>query len=362
MSRFSRSTLAGFGLVLAVLVVAAFMISRTPGSVLGGDLLTISLAQPGDDQVTYVLSEGSSASTIGDELQALGVIRSGSQFQLLVSLMGVHDRIQADTYRFQKGLPATVVIDRMVNRVTIPTDRVTFPEGIRIEEMAALAEEAGFGTRDEFLAAVAAATVPPELEAIIPAGTTYDRFQGFLFPDTYILPVGAQPEDLVSLMLDTMVIRFSAELQQAAAAQGLTPYDAIRLAAIVEREAVLAEERPVIASVFLNRLRDGIKLDADPTVQYAVAADPASVAEFGYWKRGLTVADLDTVSPYNTYLNAGLPPSPITNPGLAAIEAVAHPDVTPFYYFVADGIKGDGSHVFAETYEEHLVNVDRYLE
>ncbi len=119
----------------------------------------------------------------------------------------------------------------------------------------------------------------------------------------------------------------------------------------------MPEERPIIASVFLRRLRLGIPLEADPTVQYALANDPASVAKHGYWKQELTTQDLDVDSPYNTYRNVGLPPGPIANPGLDSILAVIRPEQTNYLYFVA---KPDGSHAFAETLEEHLQNIQKY--
>jgi UPF0755 protein len=131
----------------------------------------------------------------------------------------------------------------------------------------------------------------------------------------------------------------------------------VALAGIVEREAVVAAERPIIASVFQNRLREGIALQADPTVQYAITEDSASVALYGYWKAELTVDDLAFDSLYNTYVYAGLTPGPIANPGLDAIQSVIRPAQTQFLYFVA---KGDGTHAFAETLDEHLANIERY--
>jgi len=131
----------------------------------------------------------------------------------------------------------------------------------------------------------------------------------------------------------------------------------VTLASIVEREAVEPSERPIIASVFLNRLRAGIALQADPTVQYAVGQNNPSVAKYGYWKKDLTLDDLQVDSPYNTYVHPGLPPGPIANPGLASINAVVRPASTNYLYFVA---KNDGTHVFAETLEEHLRNVEQY--
>lgn len=358
----ARTTVAGAGFLVVLLAVAGVVIARTPGDVLGGTDSSPSAFVMPSGEVEYTLVPGASAAEIGSELEAAGVIQSGRQFELLVSLMGVHNVIQADTYVFQRGMPAAAVIDRMVRGEAVPEVRLTFPEGIRIEEMAAIVEESGFATAGAFLEAVAAAEVPAGLLGVIPDGAGYERFQGFLFPDTYGMPVNATAADLVAYMLDTMAQRFSTELREAAAAQNLTPYEAVALASVVEREAVIADERPLIAGVFYNRLREGAPLEADPTTQFAIALDPASVAEFGYWKRELTQADLDNPSPYNTRVNAGLPPGPITNPGLAAIEAVAHPATTDYYYFFANAKEGDGSHVFAVTLDEHIQNVATYGE
>jgi UPF0755 protein len=134
-------------------------------------------------------------------------------------------------------------------------------------------------------------------------------------------------------------------------------HDELILASIVEREAVLPEERALIASVYLNRIAAGMPLQADPTVQYALTQRPGSVQEFGYWKRSLTFDDLEFASTYNTYVQTGLPPGPIANPGIESITAVIRPAQTNFLFFVATG---EGGHVFSETYEEHLANVQKY--
>ena len=144
---------------------------------------------------------------------------------------------------------------------------------------------------------------------------------------------------------------------QAALDAGLPIHTVVTLASIVEREAAVPEERPIIAQVFLKRIREGVPLEADPTVQYALGNDAFNVVQFGYWKQDLTEADLFVDSPYNTYQVSGLPPGPIANPGTESIAAVINPAETDFLYFVA---KGDGSHAFAETLEEHLANVEMY--
>jgi UPF0755 protein len=148
------------------------------------------------------------------------------------------------------------------------------------------------------------------------------------------------------------------KLRQQFTANGLTLHQAVTMASIVEREAAIAAEQPIIASVYLNRLRRNMPLQADPTVQFAVAnANLAEALGYGFWKRDLTRDDLKNLSPYNTYVQRGLPPGPICSPGLAALEAVANPAQTDFLFFVA---KGDGSHVFSKTDVEHAANVERY--
>ncbi|MFN0144888.1 MAG: endolytic transglycosylase MltG [Dehalococcoidia bacterium] len=345
---------AAVGFFVFVAVVAGYAVARTPGDVLDGPIVTTNGAAPVGGQVTYVLETNKSARQIGDELQQLGVIRSGDQLQLLVALMGLESKLSAGEYVLDRGSSALTVIDSITVKLSSPTVKVTFPEGLRVEEMAEIAEQRGFGSRDQFLRAVAEATVPPELAGVIPENA---GLQGYLFPDTYILPEGSTAAQLVALMLKTFVRRFTPELQAAAKARGLSVHQAVTLASIVEREAAVAEERPMIAAVFYNRLDASDLLGADPTVQFAVALSAASVEQFGWWKKELTVEDLRNSSAYNTRLVAGLPPGPITNPGLASLEAVAHPATTDAYYFVADARKADGSHVFAETLAEHERNI-----
>ena len=349
-------------LIAFLVVLAGYFIWRTPGDLLGNDLA--SHQQPGGQRgsVHYTLPEGASAASVGEELQSLGVIESSRQFQLLVSLMGVQNKLSAGDYNLPKGASTLAIIDTITVKESGPVIRVTFPEGIRIEEMAVIAERAGLGPASGFLDAVKTLPLPPELESAIPPADqlgTY-RLEGYLFPDTYILPKTATPSDLVGLMLSTFLDRFSPQLRASAQARGLSIHQTVTLASIVEREAVIPGERPLIAGVFLNRIAAGDMLGADPTTQFTVAMNPASVEEFGWWKKELTIDDLRLDSPYNTRLHPGLPPGPITNPGLASLEAAANPESTDYYYFVADAKKGDGSHVFAVTFEEHERNQAEY--
>lgn len=179
--------------------------------------------------------------------------------------------------------------------------------------------------------------------------------EGFLFPDTYNLPVQPTALDIIERMLVNFDQRFTTEMRQAAVEQEMTIYQVVTLASIVEREAVAAEERPIIAGVFLNRLEKGMNLDSCPTVQYALGYQEDAAQ---WWKTPVTLAEFAQVnSLYNTYLHRGLPPGPICSPGLASIQAVLEPVETDYLYFLA---KGDGSHAFATTFEEHLQNQQKY--
>jgi UPF0755 protein len=180
--------------------------------------------------------------------------------------------------------------------------------------------------------------------------------EGYLFPDTYRLAMNATAYDLMRRMLQNFDQQVTPEIRAGFSQGNLSLYQGLTVAAIVEREAVVPSERPLIAGVFLNRVRDGWFLGADPTVQYALGYQPE---EGTWWKRRISFADLEVVSPYNTYRNIGMPPGPIANPGLEAIRATAYPTVTEYYFFMVECDKNDGSHVFVATEAEHLANYRR---
>ncbi len=232
---------------------------------------------------------------------------------------------------------------------------VTVVEGWRLEEIADAVDAQDAISREDFLEAALARNFDFDFLRRLGPETP---LEGYLFPATYFYSRSDSAEDLIQQMLEAMDENFSQELRDDALDQGLTMHSTLTLASIVEREAQISEERPVIAQVFLKRLRVGIPLEADPTVQYALAEDVESVAESGYWKAELTALDLEVDSPYNTYRFGGLPPAPIAAPRLESIQAVIDPADTNFLYFVA---KPDGSHAFAETLEEHERNVEEFL-
>jgi UPF0755 protein len=339
---------------LAAVGLAAWVVSCTPSAVLQNEPSLPVLPTPsGADSVSLEVTPGESAGDISRRLEEAGVIESGRLFRILVALMGVEDEMVAGRYEFDRGMPTLQVIGRLRQGITMPLT-VTVPEGLRSEEVALLMEREGIVTAEDFQRALASEAYDFDFLSERPPGA---GLEGYLFPATYGFSRGVTAEEVVRRMLAAFDAQVTPELRQAIQASGLTLHEGVTLASIVEREAVLPEERPIIASVFLNRLRLGMPLEADPTVQYALANDPASVDRFGFWKQGLTTEDLQVDSPYNTYVNGGLPPGPIANPGLASLQAVAYPAQTDYLYFVA---RNDGSHVFAETLEEHLRNVEQY--
>jgi UPF0755 protein len=176
--------------------------------------------------------------------------------------------------------------------------------------------------------------------------------EGFFFPDAYQVPRNISLDQLIQIILKNFDLQVTDEIRQGFARQGLTLLQGVTLASIVQKEAVVEDEQPIIASVFLNRLKKEMRLDSDPTVQYALGFNSSQLT---WWSNPLSAADLQIDSHYNTYLYAGLPPGPISNPGLSALQATAFPAETPYFYFRAK-CDGSGTHNFAVTLEEQMQN------
>lgn len=348
MSSRTVSLAATFAAILLIAVAAWLMLN---GSDSVDDVGPLQPVPRGHEPVAVTVEEGDSPQDIGETLEDAGVIDSATRFQVLVAFMGYDQLLQAGEYEFVRGTPALEAIYRM-RRGEVSSKAVTVVEGWRLEEVADAAADQGI-SRDEFVATASNAS-QFEFDFLddLPEGTDVE---GYLYPATYSVGTDETADGLITKMLQAFEDNLPLGVRVSASQVGLSFHEVVTLASIIEREAKVAEERPIMAQVFLSRLRLGIPLEADPTVQYAVAEDPASVAEFGYWKTGLTEEDLLKDSPYNTYVYAGLPPGPIANPRLDSILAVLNPSDTDFLYFVA---KPDGSHVFAETFEEHLQNVE----
>ena len=272
---------------------------------------------------------------------------------------GLDSLLEAGSFHIDPRITYPELAKRLTN-ATIEEIELRFIEGWRLEEMVnyLTAVQPAEIDPDEFLKIVMNQDLTDlssyEFLSSLPESAT---LEGFLFPDSYRVSVTASAEDLVHIMLDNFDDKLSPATRQAMGAQGLTIFEAVTLASVIQRESVISSESPAIAGVFLNRLRDGIRLQADPTVQYALGFQQSSES---WWKSPLTSEDLEVNSPYNTYAVPGLPAGPISNPGLSYLEAVAAPLASDYFFFVADcEAEVPGSHIFSKTFDEHLIYVQR---
>ncbi|MHB0876067.1 MAG: endolytic transglycosylase MltG [Anaerolineae bacterium] len=303
--------------------------------------------------VAFDVVAGETAEDVALRLQNLDLIRDASAFKMLLQYYGIDTQIEAGRFQFSPAMHSEEIAQALRHASANETVLVTL-EGWRLEQEAQAVEMA-FGDGQGFQQAAAGTAVAIPAWVGAPAGTR--SLEGLLFPNTYRLDPEAGGADVAAAMLAEFEAQFDEDRRQRAEEVGLTPYQVLILASIVEREAVIAEERPLIAAAFLNRVHQGMRLEADPTVQYALGYQAGTDR---WWKVPLLAVDItDTASPYNTYLSDGMPPGPICNPGLASIDAVLWPADVDYLYFMA---KGDGSHAFTASFDEHLANVAKYQE
>ncbi len=302
--------------------------------------------------VPFTIQPGENGATVAVRLERLGIIRDAELFRLVLRYWEVDAQIEAGDYVLRRDMSLSEVVSQLQHgRLRAKT--VTIPEGLRAEEMAYLLASEGLVDQEEFIQLVRDDAFHYDFLRDRPADAP-KTLEGFLFPDTYQFAVNISTTAVIDAMLQNFDQRITIEMRQQALDAGLDLFQALTLASIVEREAIVPEERPIIASVYLNRLRRGMYLEADPTVQYAKGYDPATER----WWPSLSLEELRAVdSPFNTFIHPGLPPGPICSPGLSSIEAVLNHADTDYLFFHA---KGDGSHAFAETFEEHLENQQKY--
>jgi len=313
------------------------------------------LRQPaGDDDspVTFVVQPGETAGDIADRLVRQGLISDAELFKRYVQFEGLDAGLEAGEFT----LRATMTIPQVaqaLQEARRPEQVVTIREGLRLEQVAAEVARQTTIAEDAFLQLATTGWRDQRYAfgflSELPADAT---LEGFLFPDTFRLPENPTAGDLVERMLVTFDERVTPQVEAVGAPQGMNLYGVVTLASIVEREAVVDEERPVIAGVFYNRLEFAWTLDSCPTVQYVLGTP-------GDWWPPFTLEATTVASPYNTYQNLGLPPGPICSPGLASIRAAAQPADTDYFFFLADCTKDDGSHLFAVTEDEHYANYAR---
>ncbi len=293
----------------------------------------------------FQVEQGETVNSIANRLEASGFISSAQAFYDYAVYTGIDITIQAGDFKIS---PAQSIIDiaQTLQKFSPADATLVILPGWRMEEIAVSLPTSGLEiTPEAFLSA--AAMPPPVLAFASPA-----TMEGFFFPDTYTLPRSTTPELLLDIIARNFTAHLTTDMQNAFANQGLSILQAVALASIVEREAMHIEEAPQIASVYLNRLSIGMKLDADPTVQYALGNQTDANT---WWKNPLSLDDLAVPSPFNTYQTVGLPPTPISNPSIEALNAVAFPTPSSFYYFRA-ACDGSGYHVYSITLEEQIAN------
>jgi len=286
------------------------------------------------------VESGASLSRIAQQLEQQGVVRSATAVKLLARLRNQSREIHIGTYRFTDTAAPAEILSRLVSG-DVEQVSLTIPEGFTLEQIGDRLEEQGLADRERFLQLCR----DPQLIASfdIPAA----NLEGYLFPETYRFTPGLSERELIRMMVQQLFTRLDERLLSAAKQRGLKRHQLVTLASIIEKETGQADEMPLIASVFHNRLERKIPLQTDPTVIYGIAD----------FDGNLTRRHLTTATPYNTYLIRGLPPGPIASPGIGALYAAAHPAESNYLYFVS---RGDGQHAFSTTLQEHNRAVRRY--
>ncbi len=311
------------------------------------------------EMLSFDIRPGETADIIAGHLKQAGLLEDEELFVRYVQYAGIDHQLEAGSYRLNPQMSIRMLAS-VLTEARIQEVEIRFLNGWRIAEMV------------EYLKATRPANIDPQEFALIAEGraghelSDYEflssrpagaSLEGYLFPGRYRIPVDIDAPYLIDLMLDEFDRQISEGLRTSYETSGLTIHDAVTLASIIEKETTVEGEMPLMASVYLNRLKSDTLLQADPTVQFARGFDEESGS---WWKSPLDAADLSVDSPYNTYIYPGLPPGPITNPALGAMQSVAAPAETEFMFFVAGcDVNEPGSHIFSFTFDEHLANVNR---
>lgn len=299
------------------------------------------------DSVSFDIPLGESPLVIASRLESSGLISNASAFVTYLKYSGLDTTLQAGKYSLSPTV-SPVKLAQILQDATPTEITLSILSGWRLEEIAATLPTSGLAIApDEFLLAASSPSAQVSLPPDFPEGST---LEGFLYPGSYRLPRETSANQLLNILVEEFNSQLTLDLLDGFQLQGLNVFQAVTLASIVEREAIVAEEMPLIASVFLNRLMIGMPLEADSTVQYARGYNQEQDT---WWTNPLSSSDLQFDSAYNTYIYAGLPPGPIANPGSRALRAVAFPAQSPYYYFRAT-CDDSGLHTFSETFDEHL--------
>ncbi len=283
--------------------------------------------------VVFVINKGDGVKVIASNLASQNLIRSPTGFYVLVKILGIERQIQAGDFRLNRAMNAKDVAAELTHGITDLW--LTTLEGWRDEEIATkLSKDLNI----------------PEVEFI-----KYTK-EGYMFPDTYLIPQNATAAAVAQIFLDNFDKKVTTQMRADATKSGFTLNEVLVMASIVEREGRSAQDRPIIAGILLKRLKADWPLEVDATIQYALGYQ---ASEKTWWKKYLTDDDKKITSPYNTYLNTGLPPTPICNPGLESITAVIYPSTSDYWYYIHDAT---GAVHYAKTIQEHNANITKYLQ
>lgn len=311
------------------------------------------MGEPGKNINTAYLEieNGDTASLAVKKLVNHNIIETSQKelFLWYIRLFSLENKLAVGVYKINPFTSLGDIIWKLYNR-EIDFVKITFPEGVTSSDIAKKLEKSGITSQKAFLQVIKNG-VPPECNFKFKNLLNNNSLEGFLFPDTYFFPLHSSPQLVVCKMLERFEEVFPASYEKRLQDKGITFYQLIILASMIEQEAQLDRERPIIASVYYNRLRLGMLFECDATLQYILPER----------KRFLTFKDLEIDSPYNTYKYAGFPPTPICNPGLASIKAAINPSNTSYLYYVISG-KEDGTHIFSTNFNDHLNAINRLQE
>ena len=289
---------------------------------------------------TFIVPRGSTLGDVVSGLAGAGILAHPVAFRILARLRNDEGDVQSGQFRFPAHQTSDEILRRLVSG-TADAVWVTFPEGFTARQIGTRLAARSLGDAAAFDRYAARTRLNVD-------GTLTPSLEGYLFPSTYLVPVGAAPDRIARILTDQFFHELPANAASKARALGLDVPQVITLASLIEREAQADDERPLMAGVYYNRLRAGMPLEVDATIEYV----------FPEHHDVITRRDLEIDSPYNTYRHTGLPPTPIANPGKASIDAAFAPEHSQYLYYV---YKGNGHHAFAKTLEEHNANVERYL-
>jgi UPF0755 protein len=300
----------------------------------------------GPQEKKLTIKQGESLTEILDDLQRNDIIDSKTLFKLIIKFLGKEEEIMANTYLFKNGLSNLDVLNIITGKESFVLVRYTLPPGSTLRQAAKIAEKVLSHSQQKFLKE----TENDSLINILGLKGKVRNLEGFLYPESYDLSPGINEKELVAVLFNEFLKRVyrNEEIMGEIAKRESDLLNTVTLASIIEAETNVEEEKQIIAGVYLNRMAKGMKLEADPTVQYALPGGP---------KQRLLYEDLRINSPYNTYINPGLPPGPINNPDISCIKAALFPQRHNYLFFVATG---SGGHTFTETYEQHMKAVQEY--